>query len=465
MSNETKRTWKARLPGALIKLGILLLVLAGAAKWWIVPAVGRSVVRAKLADLWDGPVAIEEIDFNFFGPWHVRGVTLRDAADRQWLHIKTVRLSLRGWPGPRPTLVAADIDGVKVSPHFADGQCLLPLKPSPSGPGQPHQRLQTFLNRYRDVRLTARDISIVAANETPAATTFAPTAAVGTDRWQLPGPALAAVLENVRIPAISWKDGVLVVDDVSATVCNGRASTHNLRADIQGDQSLLVSGDITAADIDMAELTRALGLDKPMEHGTGQGVLRFRISSSGVSSLRGHGAIFLDEADVYHVPVLEQLFQSLGMTPSKGDAEASFDLVWPKATIHKGRLSSLILSIKADPGGTVNIKTGDINGSIVPMPTKQARMLIGNAGVFNPLAPLVGMVFRVHLDGHWSDPPQRLITKKPMHDLAKLTDSTLDLFRSATITGGQLRGDVFKALEEMEKRLGKPPHPERNGKD
>jgi len=108
---------------------VLSVALAG--KFWIVPPVLRAHIAQAATDYWTGTVEIAEVNFNWFGPTHLRGVSLRDESGRLWARARTVTLSLDGWPGLKPVLRDIEIERADVRAHFVDGLCRLPLKPFP----------------------------------------------------------------------------------------------------------------------------------------------------------------------------------------------------------------------------------------------------------------------------------------------------------------------------------------------
>ena len=109
---------------------VLSVALAG--KFWIAPPVLRAYLSRAATDYWTGTVEIAEVDFNWFGPTHLHGVSLRDDSGRVWARAQTVTLSLDDWPGMKPVLRAIEVERADVRAHVVDGLCRLPLKPFPT---------------------------------------------------------------------------------------------------------------------------------------------------------------------------------------------------------------------------------------------------------------------------------------------------------------------------------------------
>ena len=459
MSNEKKRSIASSLARGLIKAAIILAALAWAAKLWLVPAIVRWRIGVEIGESWRGKVTVAEVDFNYFGPSYARGITLRDRHDRQWVRIKSVRVTLRDWPGVSPSLSAVEIDGVRVSPRFTDGRCVLPLKPS-----ERREDLQTVVAGHRNVRLTVRDVSIAAVSDPAGPDVRAASApAASGDAATVLGPPCAELLANVRIPSIVWDGGALAADDITATISRGNVQA-NMRIELQDDGPPVVTGRVAAADVDMHELTRAAGEQKAMKHGQAKGVLVFRMTARDLGpddwkTLRGRGVIFLDDADVWQIPVLPQLLTGVGLSRAKADAQVSFSLSGPVATIRRGQLASLIWAVDFEPGGKVDLAKQHVDGYAIPIPIKQADSLMKAVILLNPLRMLTGQVSRVHVKGPWTGPS---ITPKPLSDLSALPGGTLNLLRGLATTGGQLSGNIYKALEEIPRDL---PLPESRGAD
>jgi len=147
-----KRKWLRRLAiaGGALVLTIAAAVLAG--KYWLVPVVLRQQISAALREQWDGQLTIGAVNFNWTGPSYLQDVELRDAAGREWLRAKSVKLTTRDWPGLHPALGEVAVEGLDLQGYFTDGALQLPLKPAP---------LQQGKNEYVDLcAITIRNMSI-----------------------------------------------------------------------------------------------------------------------------------------------------------------------------------------------------------------------------------------------------------------------------------------------------------------
>lgn len=148
---------KSRWPKRIVKvLGIVVLavvVLAVAAKYWIVPAVARRQVGKQLAKYWDGTAEIESIDFGFFGPTRVKGLKIKDRQGRTWLSVGSVELVLEGWPGFSPVLTGIKVQSVQGTAHFDAGRCEPPLREFPKESKEPSKYVDLHEIAVNGVRL------------------------------------------------------------------------------------------------------------------------------------------------------------------------------------------------------------------------------------------------------------------------------------------------------------------------
>ncbi|MDP6543080.1 MAG: hypothetical protein QGH60_03760 [Phycisphaerae bacterium] len=229
---------------------------------------------------------------------------------------------------------------------------------------------------------------------------------------------------------------------ITGTLCGG-----NLQADVKAvlhpDLPVQLTIEASAEKVSMADLTRILAADKVMTEGIGGGVIRMTMSGSDLASMSGRGAFFLDDADLWQVPLFSALFKHMNLKLDKADIESSFDLEGTTATIITGQLATMLWAAEFEKGGTVDIDSGKIDMYVLFLPVKQAGLLLNLVKAINPLRLVAKEVFRLHVTGTKADPT---ITPVPFSDLTKLPLGALGLLKSVTTSGGQLGGDIFKAV-------------------
>ena len=230
--------------------------------------------------------------------------------------------------------------------------------------------------------------------------------------------------------------------EITGTLCGGKLQA-DVKAVLRPDVPVQLALEASAEKVKMADLTRILAADKIMEKGTGGGVIRLTMSGSDPASISGRGAFFLDDADLWQVPILSALFKHMKLKLDKADIESSFDLAGTTVTTVTGQLATMVWAAEFEKGGTVDLDSRKVDMYVVFLPIKQAGPLLNLVKAINPLRLLANEVFRLHVTGTADDPT---IIPVPFSDLTKLPVGVLGLLKSATASGGQLGGNIFKAV-------------------
>jgi hypothetical protein len=229
---------------------------------------------------------------------------------------------------------------------------------------------------------------------------------------------------------------------ITGTLCEG-----NLQADVKAvlrpGAPAQLAMEASAEKVNMADLTRILAADKIMKEGIGGGVIRMTMSGSDTASISGKGAFFLDDADLWQLPILSALFKHMNLKFDKADIESSFDLAGTTATTVTGQLATMVWAAEFEKGGTVDLDGGEVDMYVLFLPIKQAGILLDFVERVIPVKLVAKQVLRLHVTGTRDDP---MITPMPFSDLSKLPLGALGLLKSATTGGGQLGGDIFKAV-------------------
>jgi len=244
------------------------------------------------------------------------------------------------------------------------------------------------------------------------------------------------------------KDRRLDFDNITASTCNGLI-TGSLYIEAKQNQQAEFGGKVSAQKMSFVEVTSLLCV--PGKKAT-RGSVTFNYSFSGkdveLQKLSGEGQIFLDDADINVIPIVSHIFRAIGLAqldPLKmSDAACTFTTAGPIMTIKSAHIANLFAAIKAEPGGTINLQTGQINMYVIAVPLRQVDAIIGRVPVVNIFANLKDKLTRLHVRGHWSDPPSKLITKEPIKDIK---EATVSFIQDVIKNGGQI-------TQEMSKRLG-----------
>lgn len=235
---------------------------------------------------------------------------------------------------------------------------------------------------------------------------------------------------------------------MTAGACDG-SLTGSSYVEAEPNQPTEFGGQVSAQKMSFMELTSLLG--GPGKEAA-KGSVAFNYSFFGqagdLQKLSGEGQVFLDDADITVIPVVPHIFRALGLVQfdplRMSDAQCTFSMAGPVVVIKGAHIANRLAAIKAKEGGTINLQTGQIDIYVVAALLKQIDAIIEKVPVVNIFAALKDKLVRLHVRGHWSDPPGKLITKEPIKDIK---EGTVGFLQDLVKSGGQITA-------EMRKRLG-----------
>ena len=163
--------------------------------------------------------------------------------------------------------------------------------------------------------------------------------------------------------------------------------------------------------------------------------------------LVGRGRIFLDDGDLWSVPVVSWLFGRLGLERQRSalsDAHAVFTIRGPVLHIRRAVVANPLAGIECRKG-TVNVRTHQVDAVVV-------------AGTFvtaNPLSRLLLGELRAKLMGRrvrgkWDELGAKDFVPLPA---GKIAESSVKLFHQLARSGGDLSAEIGKTFDELFKRL------------
>jgi hypothetical protein len=99
-------------------------------------------------------------------------------------------------------------------------------------------------------------------------------------------------------------------------------------------------------------------------------------------------------------------------------------------------------AIKAEPGGTYNVQTEDIDAYAVAVPLEQVQEAIERVPVGDILMKFKDRLVRVHLKGNLNE-PDKLVSSEPLKGIG---EGAGDVLRGATEAGKNVGEGVMKGI-------------------
>jgi len=256
-----------------------------------------------------------------------------------------------------------------------------------------------------------------------------------------------AVLASNLMTEAKFDGGRLDVENYEAAMCDGRVSGY-FHADVNEGRQVTFRGRVLAVSVNFPQFSSVLTAKaKTAAQGTFTASYAFAGQRNGTGIFNGDGLIFFDDADVSILPAIPQMFASAEMSqyePLKmSDVEAMFTTIGPVVTIHSGHISNNFAAIEFEPGATIDLQARQIDGYVVVAPLSQIASAIEGLPIINIFAHVKDKLMRLHVNGNWSDPPGKLITKEPVKDLK---ESTIGFFQDVVKGGGQFGRGVLNRL-------------------
>lgn len=239
-------------------------------------------------------------------------------------------------------------------------------------------------------------------------------------------------------------------NECTATMGGGRVNG-TFYAEIRDNRFIEYQGAVWTTDVNYAEVASVFTAD-PNRTGGGTlaGNYRFSGRHDDPNGVRGEGFIFLDDVDVSILPVIPVLFKFVGLSqlqPLKtSDTEVQFSNVGPLVTIESGHIANRFAAVEFEPGATVDLDAEQVDGYVVAAPLSNLTGFIEGLPIINILSRLKDKLIRLHVKGHWSDPPSELIKKEPIKDIK---EGTVGFIKDVADTGGQFGKGMIDGLGKL----------------
>jgi hypothetical protein len=258
-----------------------------------------------------------------------------------------------------------------------------------------------------------------------------------------------SILENNKVVAKDF-NGVLLVEQrhlnlkkFGGVFFDGDFNS-SLYVDIKNDGPAAFGGKIRATDIDLTKFTEFWETEKRFTRGTGLLSLAFAGDMNGIDNLRGNGAVYINDADLWRFPVIGEIFKVIGIWGYRlggmSDLIAYFNLKGTRINLQRGQLSNTFSAIEVERGGEINLSTGQLDMYVVGLGLSGIDKVINKLPVINWIARFKDKIVRLHIKGQWSKP---VITKEPLTDVK---EATVVFFKSIIESGGKISNTVKEGL-------------------
>jgi hypothetical protein len=242
-------------------------------------------------------------------------------------------------------------------------------------------------------------------------------------------------LTDLNVPEFVVCDTELRIPQLSCRTWGGQANG-------QADLNIHPFTYEVLADVKSLEAGRVIHTFDPsakMRKGTIFG--RLALGGSGFTSAGFHlnALLMAENVDVEVNPLFFDIFSALDVRPASArgttDLAAAFHMDYPILTIDKARLANRSSAMIIEPDGTMDLKTGQLDFYVVGGRLDNIRL-----GLLRPAKKFSTQLRRLRVRGNWADPPEALIHKELLADLA---GGTVGFFSECIKVGGDFGQEIL----------------------
>jgi hypothetical protein len=209
-------------------------------------------------------------------------------------------------------------------------------------------------------------------------------------------------------------------------------------------------GHFVSRAVNLADVAEVAGPSRYLSKGTAEIAYDFFGTLENLEDYRGHGVIFLDDANLWKLPLVSGLFRYLefGMKAplTYSDAVAAFKVNGPVITIQRANITSRLTAVELLSGSTINYQTQYVDAHAVFVPLKKLRSIFLKIPVLRLFVDVYDQLAGISIRGYLWQPTRQLVKKEPIKDIKKITKS---FFVSAANSGGQISRSTFTDMEHF----------------
>lgn len=255
------------------------------------------------------------------------------------------------------------------------------------------------------------------------------------------GPLIEKLKSRIIFPCHK----LMAFDTIEGAAMNGRFHGTGFLV-IRRDDSVWFGGHIAAQNVDLARYSQATGHIEFLSKGRVSLRYDFTATNQNINHHKGRGVVFLDDADLWKMPVVSHLFRFIDMPLTYSDGMAYFKTAGDTITFDEARISSPMTAIEFQKDSYVNLQTHFVDGHAVFVPFKKLRAITNMIPFFQIFTNLQNTLTRVSIRGYWSEPPSRLIHKDVLRDVGA---GTVNFFTDVGQSGGQIGTNVVGRLQPL----------------
>ena len=240
------------------------------------------------------------------------------------------------------------------------------------------------------------------------------------------------------------------IQDIRGDICQGTLEGSLIINNWKKRNESFYTGQISCKQADLSQLSKCMDLPQKLSKGT----LSFEYGVIGdtndLKKLTEEGVVFINDSDLYQLPVISQVFNSIGLKADDfqkaTDAMVLFRKTGSVVTIDKGQIANRFWAIRVEPGGTVDVQNKTVDMHIVVIPLGQIEDIVRKLPFAELFGKLKDKLTRLKVKGKWSDPASKLVTKEPLTDVK---EATVGFIRDVVDSGGQITEKMRKPFKEM----------------
>jgi hypothetical protein len=240
------------------------------------------------------------------------------------------------------------------------------------------------------------------------------------------------------------------IQDIRADICQGTLGGSLAINNWMERNESFYTGQISCKQADLSQLSGCIDLPQKLSKGT----LSFEYGLIGdtndLKKLSEEGVVFINDSDLYQLPVISQVFNSVGLKADDfqktTDAMVLFRKTGSVVTIGKGQVANRFWAIRVEPGGTVDVQNKTVDMHVVVIPLGQIEDILRKLPFAELFGRLKDKLTRLKVKGKWSDPANKLVTKEPLTDVK---EATVGFIRDVVDSGGQITEKMRRPFKEM----------------